>query len=466
MKRAQICRLWLCLACLSGLSSTGWAQTFAGLPGVNPMDPVVSTAAGVSSDGQVVVGESALQAVRWTGAGATLEVLGVPMMDTTSTAAAANADGAIVAGTGFTGSVGSAFLWDPMNLFVGLGGTNSVATSVANDGLTAAGFADFNGAVQAFRWTMAGGFQILGVAPGGANSRALGMSDDGVLIVGETDTPDGLRGFIYTDPTGLKVMPPLRGATSSRLVDASGDGSTLVGESGAQVFPGPTGHVVQMYRRAPTGTQGLGDLAGGSFNSHSRAVSADGNAVVGAGTIDVSGDVSVAVLWTPVNGLLDLRNLLVQEYGLDLTGWTLTEATGVSGDGRTIVGNGVNPDGNQQGWVATLPATPIVQVAPALKLDVRPMRVGLDRRLRVTLTATKLVDGEPQPIIGQNAQVTVTSPLGSLVIANGITDSEGQVRVTYRPGPALGTGPQLLKGTMTLADGTSSECIARFEIKP
>ena len=40
---------------------------------------------------------------------------------------------------------------------------------------------------------------------------------------------------------------------------------------------------------------------------------------------------------------------------LDLAGWQLTEATGVSANGRTIVGNGINPDGQQEAWIATIP---------------------------------------------------------------------------------------------------------------
>ncbi|MGK7929438.1 MAG: PEP-CTERM sorting domain-containing protein, partial [Spirulina sp.] len=39
---------------------------------------------------------------------------------------------------------------------------------------------------------------------------------------------------------------------------------------------------------------------------------------------------------------------------LDLTGWTLEEATAISSDGLSIVGIGVNPDGNEEAWLARL----------------------------------------------------------------------------------------------------------------
>ena len=39
-------------------------------------------------------------------------------------------------------------------------------------------------------------------------------------------------------------------------------------------------------------------------------------------------------------------------------GWTLLEASGVSADGRTIVGTGINPDGNREAWMVTLDNVP------------------------------------------------------------------------------------------------------------
>ena len=46
-----------------------------------------------------------------------------------------------------------------------------------------------------------------------------------------------------------------------------------------------------------------------------------------------------------------LQGVLVDDFALDLTGWTLTSATGVSADGSTIVGEGMNPDGFNEGWI-------------------------------------------------------------------------------------------------------------------
>jgi hypothetical protein len=46
---------------------------------------------------------------------------------------------------------------------------------------------------------------------------------------------------------------------------------------------------------------------------------------------------------------------LLEEYGLDLTGWQLSAAYGISADGLTIVGGGINPAGDAEAWRATLP---------------------------------------------------------------------------------------------------------------
>jgi hypothetical protein len=39
-----------------------------------------------------------------------------------------------------------------------------------------------------------------------------------------------------------------------------------------------------------------------------------------------------------------LEDVLVNDYALDLTGWTLQEARGIFDDGLTIVGSVINPE--------------------------------------------------------------------------------------------------------------------------
>jgi hypothetical protein len=50
----------------------------------------------------------------------------------------------------------------------------------------------------------------------------------------------------------------------------------------------------------------------------------------------------------------NLHTVLVNDYGLNLTGWQLSSARGVSPDGTFIVGNGINPSGQYEAWLASL----------------------------------------------------------------------------------------------------------------
>ena len=50
-----------------------------------------------------------------------------------------------------------------------------------------------------------------------------------------------------------------------------------------------------------------------------------------------------------------LAEILADDLGFDLGGWNLVEATDISADGRTIIGIGINPYGEIEAWIATIP---------------------------------------------------------------------------------------------------------------
>ena len=88
----------------------------------------------------------------------------------------------------------------------------------------------------------------------------------------------------------------------------------------------------------------LNILSGATSGSYALGVSASGTVVgVGGG----------AFIWDDVNGYRNLQSVLVG-YGVDMTGWSLSQASAISADGRTIVGLGTH-NGLTEGFVATIP---------------------------------------------------------------------------------------------------------------
>ena len=97
------------------------------------------------------------------------------------------------------------------------------------------------------------------------------------------------------------------------------------------------------------------------FFSEATDVSADGSLIVGTGDTASS---AMALIWNSENGLQSIQDLLIAS-GVDLTGWQLTQARGISEDGNIIAGYGTNPDGITEAWVANISNVPI---PPALWL--------------------------------------------------------------------------------------------------
>lgn len=93
---------------------------------------------------------------------------------------------------------------------------------------------------------------------------------------------------------------------------------------------------------------------GGHAFSGNRAlgVTADGSVIVGCDSV-LGG--TKAFLWDEADGMRDLKDVLESDHGFDLTGWTLLSATGISEDGLTIAGYGINPGGDTEAWIAYIP---------------------------------------------------------------------------------------------------------------
>ena len=325
---------------------------------------------GLSADGSTVVGDSNVA----DGQHAYIWTMATGMQDLgPGIALAASADGSVVAGEGLLDvGIYDGFRWTEASGKQAIGMPDSVGygMGVSSDGSVIVG-ADAQGAT---RWTQATGTVPLDSPFPGHLSAASDVSDDGVVVVGQQTTPPLNReqAFRWTQSTGMTLLGTLFGAGGSVATATNADGSVVVGFTGWGFF--------EAWRWTPSGGMvGLGDLPGGEYSSTAWDVSPDGSLVVGFSSTNNGFE---AFVWDAANGMRNLKSLFLNE-GLDLTGWTLTQAKAVSADGRTFAGDGINPQGNEEAWIASLgSAVPEPNAALLLLLGVVGLQWRIMRRVR------------------------------------------------------------------------------------
>jgi uncharacterized membrane protein len=179
--------------------------------------------------------------------------------------------------------------------------------------------------------------------PGGnSESNPIDLTPDGNIVVGGGFTSDGARGYKWTREGGLVELGELMYSAYA----VSSDGSAIAGIG----FQDGQGAVRWTNEEGPVWLGHLPNLSGrpASFASD---ISADGSVIVGGS----GGDFRFrAFRWTQKSGMRSVESLL-QALGVEITGWQLGAANAISADGRFIVGTGINPDGNSEGWIAAIP---------------------------------------------------------------------------------------------------------------
>ncbi|HUD71785.1 MAG TPA: thrombospondin type 3 repeat-containing protein [Dongiaceae bacterium] len=325
-----------------------------------------------------------------------------------STAFGVSADGRVVVGQGSSALGLEAVVWMPGAGPLSLGPSpgnqfGAIAQAASDDGIFVIGFLQRTFTTFAgFRWSAATGMEFIDDIPGGPDSNsAVDLSVDGSVVVGLGNSAFGIEAYRWTAATGAVGLGDLPGAPFvSHATGVSGDGTVVVGH-GNVLFGDVAGEAWRWT--AETGMVGLGDLPGGGFESSAETISRNGTYVGGYGTgpegrmafrwsegegmrtlretsgaafmrearaLGTNGDVGgvasgpggdEAVLWTSDLGMVRVAPLLRLFGATGLDGWRLTSVEGMTPDGRTLVGGGVDPDGHIHGWVATLPASLVCQ---------------------------------------------------------------------------------------------------------
>ncbi len=292
---------------ISGVGAFRWTQ--AG--GVQPLSTSpIGSASGVSFDGSVIVGSDSPGVFRWTASGT--QTLGIPPgFESVGWQTRVSADGSVILGWASNATTLTTAVW---------------------------------------RWTQAGGFQVL-PGPVAYNHSVSDLSADGNVATGN-DLFHVFRtvlswqypgeAFRHT-MSGSAPLPSPGGSFHFAAYGISGDGQTIVGE---RWLYNPLGHPDAHAAVRWVGAGGPQEipLLAGHPESLARAVSFDGSVI--AGTVDqgwLQGwlQTPTAVwIWTEAEGTRDLKQVLI---GLGVGGagaWTFQYVRGMSDDGATILGQG------------------------------------------------------------------------------------------------------------------------------
>jgi uncharacterized membrane protein len=165
---------------------------------------------------------------------------------------------------------------------------------------------------RTFRWTVAGGTVLLDQPAGIVGSEANSVSSDGSTVVGRAyDANDVNHPFRWTAAGGFELLGHLPGFPTDPAL---------------------------------------------SHTSGAVGATADGAIVVGTESFGPGLVNSTAFIWDAAHGMRDLKSALASDYGIDLTGWTLFTANGITPDGTTLVGLGSHPQfGDTVAWRVVLP---------------------------------------------------------------------------------------------------------------
>lgn len=223
---------------------------------------------------------------------------------------------------------------------------------ITRDGVTLTLLVGARPMVALYQWSHEGGLVELLGAPAGATV----VSGDGRVIAGydHSGTPHDHTPWRWTldgEYTDLGALPGYDPEVSGAEVLAiSADGTTIVGVHAVLSGAAGTEHY-EAFRW--TAAEGMLPLTSDPIAwSAADLVSGDGRTVL----ISAHDSANWGTwIWDSSRGLRPLREALLTEHEIDMSGWSSLSVYGLSDDGLAILGKGIEPGGQERFWIARLP---------------------------------------------------------------------------------------------------------------
>lgn len=199
-------------------------------------------------------------------------------------------------------------------------------------------------------------------------SGALSISNDGMVICGgvsklipESSFIDYSRGVMWKyslseNRYNMKILDIPVEYINSRSQNMSDDGNYIVGSvsvSRDELYNSSIATEQASYWDQNGNIHLLGSISPDYYSSIAYDVSNTG-IIVGT-EISFGSAGQNAIIWDEQNGIRNLRDVLIDEYGYDFEGCILSEAWYINPEGTYISGSGYDASGNNMLWEATIP---------------------------------------------------------------------------------------------------------------
>ncbi|MGU3376443.1 T9SS type A sorting domain-containing protein [Chryseobacterium sp. M5A1_1a] len=239
-----------------------------------------------------------------------------------------------------------------------LEGHSSSAYNISSDGNTVVGLGYYTlNEAHPLKWTQATGIVDLGTTVPGNSARANAVNADGSVIGGWQQDgnwygavwKNGVQTLIMEDTVNYGLLP------TQEVTAVSDNGVWAVGSSYlgyAHIWSEATGLIQINHPNVDINT---------GFTGAATGVNADGTKVVGYFRnifVNPAPDSGEGFIWTPTLGRVELT-AYVQSLGINTQGVTFNLPTGISPNGKYIVGWG-KQNGNPVGFRLELPSLSLV----------------------------------------------------------------------------------------------------------